>query len=119
MDEHSQPSLHDKPARKAAPVPERPRTLSGVLGHLKHHWFEWIFVAGLGLCIALFAWLTDDKLGDLLAIAQRWDRPVPQESREPAKEPAKSTVIQQTDGIGSPAQNGNGNRVIITGAPPR
>src|SRR5271165_1609188 len=33
--------------------------------------------------------------------------------------PAHWSVIQTTGGIGSPAQNGNGNTVINNGAPPR
>ena len=33
--------------------------------------------------------------------------------------PSAGTVIQTTGGIGSPAQNGNGNGVINNGAPAR
>ena len=33
--------------------------------------------------------------------------------------PSAGTVIQTTGGIGSPAQNGNGNTVINNGAPAR
>lgn len=83
MDDHAKPSSHGITETVTPPV-QRPRWPKRAVWHVQRMWFEWIFVAILGVVIAGLAWLSDEKLGSILAIAERIEHSLHQDTGGPA-----------------------------------